>query len=588
MHVNTKESNSNRIGRMGTLRRLTVAYIALPLLLSGAFLLTRQHFARVMLSEAAHTMHRTPFGPVTSTRDEELLKLDRQFIAGMIVITCGFLAFSRLLWKGEKITFAAGTQLIAIGLLVELFIRAFADVDISADSWGYHLPFAARLWGIAGRDSYRFNSNLEAVYSGFPHSIEFIQGLFWKLSGRVQAANFVCLLSLVLFCFISKAVLKVRWQYVMLALIAIPLVQIHATSDYVDLPVNLCVATLIIICYKWFVEVRRVTNLEFSLALFAAILAANGKFQMVLISIVLFSAIFWARVSRGTEFRTVLAKPGRTAAILSIWAACIVLVGFTPLKNCIIHGNPFFPVKITLLGNNLPYAGEQQAGYTFSTQRFDVAANAARWVSSVFELKNEPFSWSIDQWNSQADVSRTGGFFGAFMAANLLLLVGKLIFKPGAKLWRERFFWFLFIFLTASAPRSLELRYYMYFSIVLVTLNLYSISQMVLPERVVGLAEKAWMSVVLGFLVVVLAGTHLTYIRPHFYGMQRFLTDEVDPRAMAEIKEGGSYTVTNAYWPFLYCAKFHDRGHYSVRAVSAGDGPPTKPVEITAVGSIWQ
>lgn len=588
MHANTEESNPERIGRMGTLLRLMVAYIALSLLLSAAFLLTRQHFARVMLSQAAHTMHRTPFGPLTSTRDEELLKLDRQFIASMIVITCGFLALSRLLWKGERITFPAVAELIAIGLLVELFIRAFADVDISADSWGYHLPFAARLWGIVGRDSYRFNSNLEAVYSGFPHSIEFIQGLFWKLSGRIQAANFVCLFGLVFFCFISQAVLKVRWQYVMLALTTIPLVQIHATSDYVDLPVNLCVSMLIIIVYKWFVEVRKVTNLELTLALLAAILAANGKFQMVLISIVLFSVIFWARFGGGVGFRTVLATPGRTARMLSIWAACVVLVGFTPLKNCIIHGNPFFPVKITLFGNTLPYAGEQDAGYTLSTQRSNVAADAARWASSVFELKNEPFLWSIDQWNSRADVSRTGGFFGAFMAANLLLVLWKLIFKPGGKPWRECFFWFLFIFLTAIAPRSLELRYYMYFSIVLVTLNLYVISQMARPKEVVGLAEKVWMSVVLGFLVVVLAGTHLTYIRPHFYGMQRFLADEVDPRAMAEIKEGGSYTIANAYWPFLYCSKFHNQGDYSLRAVFAGNGPPSKPVEITAVVSIWQ
>jgi len=573
---------------MGTLLRLTVAYIALSLLLSAAFLQARQHFARVMLSEATHTMHRTPFGPASSTRGEELLKLDRQFIAGMIVITCGFLALSRSVWKGAKITFAVVTELIAIGLLVELSIRAFVDVDISADSWGYHLPFAARLVGIVDRDSYRFNSNMEVVYSGFPHLIEFIQGLFWKLSGRVQAANCVCLFSLVLFCFISSAVLKVRWQNVLLALITIPLVQIHATSDYVDLPVNLCVATLIIIVFKWFVEVRKVTNLEFSLALLAAILAANGKFQMVPIAIVLFSVIFWARFGGGVGFRTVLVRPGRTAAILSIWAACVVLIGFTPVKNCIIHGNPFFPIKITLFSNTLPYAGEQQAGYTFSTQRSDVAVNAARWVSSVLELKNEPFSWSIDQWNPRADLSRTGGFFGAFMAANLLLLVGKLIFKPGGQPWRERLFWFLFIFLTAIVPRSLELRYYMYFSIVLVTLDLYGISQMALPEKVVGVAEKMWMSVVLGFLVVVLAGTHLTYIRPHFYGMQRFLADEVDPRAMAEIKEGGSYSIANAYWPFLYCAKFHNRGDYSVRAVSAGDGPPTNPVEITAVGSIWQ
>lgn len=588
MSSKIEDSPPKRTTRTRNLLRLVSAYFALILIFSGSFLAMRHHFAQHMINEAAPTGDTTSFSPVIPTEEGQLLKLNRQFISGMIVFTCGFLALGRFYWKGEKSSFVAVTVVVATGLLAELSIRAYADVDISADSWGYHLPFAARLLGIVGRDLYQFNNNTEPQYSGFPHLFEFIQGFLWKVTDRVQAANFVCLLSLVSFCFIMKRVVGVRWQYVLLALITVPMVQIHATSDYVDLPVNLCVSTLIIIVYKWFIEGKKVDNCEFVVSSLAAICAANGKLVMVPISFILFGMIFWARFGEDLRLRKILTSPGRSATRLLLGAACIIVTGLTTLKDAIAYGNPFFPLKITLFGLTSPSGSNSDPAYRLiaSAHGFDVIGNATRWVSSILELRDKPFSWSIDQWNSQADIRSMGGYFGAFMVANLLLVVAKLIFKPSNRPWRERLFWFLLISLTAIAPRSLELRFYMYFPIVLVTLNLYWISGMKRPEEAVSRAEKMWMSAVLAFLIIVLAGTRLTHVRPHFYGMPQLLADQVDPRALAQVKAGGSYTIDNAWWPFLYCAKFHQKGIYALHDIRGAQGHPAGPVEIKAVGSI--
>ena len=38
--------------------------------------------------------------------------------------------------------------LIAIAITSSIFLKAIIDLDINYDPWWYHLPFAARIWGI--------------------------------------------------------------------------------------------------------------------------------------------------------------------------------------------------------------------------------------------------------------------------------------------------------------------------------------------------------------------------------------------------------------------------------------------------------
>lgn len=92
----------------------------------------------------------------------------------------------------------------AIIVILSMFFKSLIDVDRSYDSWWYHLPFAARIWGIVPVTSYAFQDFLEARYHGFPLLAQFLQGFFWVVFQRVQAANLVSFLSLIIyFCFLK-------------------------------------------------------------------------------------------------------------------------------------------------------------------------------------------------------------------------------------------------------------------------------------------------------------------------------------------------------------------------------------------------
>ena len=58
--------------------------------------------------------------------------------------------------------------LVAALLLGLLFLRAILTADPYFDSFAYHLPFAARLAGLCPETCYRMGDYLEAAYDGFP------------------------------------------------------------------------------------------------------------------------------------------------------------------------------------------------------------------------------------------------------------------------------------------------------------------------------------------------------------------------------------------------------------------------------------
>src|SRR5206468_4227574 len=116
-------------------------------------------------------------------------------------------------------------------LLILLGRKALVDVDLhNYDSLAYHLPFAARFWNIAPREKFLFLDRIESMYQGFPLLGEILQGLLWRFFHHIQAANLVALCALVLYCCFAQVFLRIPWYLMFLALLAVPLVQIHATG----------------------------------------------------------------------------------------------------------------------------------------------------------------------------------------------------------------------------------------------------------------------------------------------------------------------------------------------------------------------
>ena len=107
-------------------------------------------------------------------------------------------------------------------------------------------------------------------------------------------------------------------------------------------------------------------------------------------------------------------------------------------------------------------------------------------MQSILEI-NTP-QWTADQWNGGDEtlLDRAGGFFGAYVAFNLILLLGLANYEQlqnrqspknrSHKAKTALITVLLMSLVPANFPQSHELRYFMFWMIVLVSLNLYLVS----------------------------------------------------------------------------------------------------------------
>lgn len=140
---------------------------------------------------------------------------------------------------------------IALVIATLIFLKAFIDIDTNYDVGWYHLPFAARIWGIVPTEFFSSEDIVEYRYAGFPLLAHFFQGLLWKISGRVQAANLVGYLSLIIYFLTLRSFFQVPLYLSVIAILAIPAVLTHASTSFVDLPGNIGVAVLMMMIYRF-------------------------------------------------------------------------------------------------------------------------------------------------------------------------------------------------------------------------------------------------------------------------------------------------------------------------------------------------
>jgi hypothetical protein len=75
---------------------------------------------------------------------------------------------------------------------------------------------------------YQMSPEIQLRWEGFAKLTEFLQGALWALTGNLQASHFVCLSCLLIWCGIIWAKFRVNPAWMWLALLSIPLVQIHS------------------------------------------------------------------------------------------------------------------------------------------------------------------------------------------------------------------------------------------------------------------------------------------------------------------------------------------------------------------------
>lgn len=478
----------------------------------------------------------------------------------------------------KAITVETCLKLVALLVVVSMFLKSIIDVDPHYDTWVYHLPFAARLWGIVPAQMYAFEANEEVRFDGFPVLAEFGQGFFWFVFGRVQAANLVCFLSLILYLCFLKGYFKIPLYLSAIALLAIPLVQTHATTCYVDLPGNLALSALIMMTYRLYTDKHYSTRDLLTIFITAAC-AANIKPQLVpLVFVVLcftLPRIVWLQAH---QKRHALFKWLRT--FLPAVSLALLLIFATPIKNIALHGNPFYPVRIEIAGKVLNHAVGQ---YSAVPEALENASRPQIWLYSLLEI-NAP-SWSVDQWNGGNPnlMNRMGGFFGAYVVFNVLLL-GYLFVRDRRRTFVAVATMVVVSVVAANFPQSHELRYFMYWAISLVSINLF----LVCRDKPGGLINPKNLGIVCVLaLAIVIARTEALYVRPMFFTLDRDIQKIVTPDVLAQINPGEKVCLVGMQpYTFLYASKFHPQLNYSYSVKAAGEASGCgtyRPIEKQAI-----
>ncbi|XWK86524.1 MAG: hypothetical protein U7127_20240 [Phormidium sp.] len=475
-------------------------------------------------------------------------------------------------------------KLIASILIVSIFLKCIIDVDFTWDTWWYHLPWAARIWNIIPADSYQFDRLSEVRYQGFPLFAEFLQGFFWKIFHLVQAANLVCFFSFLIYLGFLKSYCKIPFYISLIAILAVPLVQTHITSCYVDLPANVSASILIMMIYLCFIQDNFFTRRNLLVIFLAAASAGNTKYQIIPIvalslSLLLFRFI-WLSYNQDPRI-----KPKRLLIILLSVVIASSLIFFVPLRNIALYGNPFYPVRTEILDKisslTKPiFPGNSQINITekpslAQDKSPDTLKNSTRpkkWILSVLEIKKA--IWSIDQWSKDKTLNRMGGFFGTYVIFHLLVLV-YLLYR-----WRSRqvivaaIFMVILSFFTAFMPLAYELRYYMYWMISLVSLNLYliyNVDDLVAPNKIINKQHISLVCCVI--LIFVLVSTRAIFVRPRFYTLSKHIQGNVQGRVINKIGKNDRICLVNKTPDtFLYTAYFQPQLNYSY-SVKAADSP---------------
>lgn len=422
---------------------------------------------------------------------------------------------------------------IALMIATSIFLKALIDIDTNYDVGWYHLPFAARIWGIIPVESFSSENIVEYRYAGFPLLTHFFQGLLWKLSGRVQAANLVGYLSLIIYFLTLRSFFQVPLYLSTIAIFAIPAVLTHASTSFVDLPGNIGVAVLMMMIYRWFRQSQLPSQKELLFAFLGAAMAVNTKPQLQPLVFVLFGVagirLLWL------YFKYTVAGKRRLWLTVSLAAIASILIFATPIKNVALYGNPFYPIKIQVAGIVL--------NHKLTPETYSEGNRPQKWLQSILEI-NTP-KWSADQYNGGDEkyMDRAGGFFGAYVVFNLLLLLGLTI--------REQLLnrkskgnpqdnqghqsrhattalatILLISLIPANFPQSHELRYFMFWMITLVSLNLALVS---------GLQHqgKKWLQpkylglVYLLFMAIVWVKIDNSYFKPVFRTQERYLKNNI-------------------------------------------------------------
>jgi hypothetical protein len=351
----------------------------------------------------------------------------------------------------------------AAALLLLTVVVALAWPIIEYDSWSYHLPFSARLFGDT---SFHMDSTMERRWQGFTLVWNWLQGFFWWLTGSLRATALPQLALLAAYFWSVGRELQVRRSLLVIGVFASPLLILHQQGILNDLPTGLCLATGFLLLLQS--EDRRMKVLAALLLALAGNIKVQGLIGVYIVSVI------------AVAFRPRIALVVAVAALLASTSA---------LSNFARFGNPLYPFNSALFaGPENPMVDANPPRYEIGSRSFTppqpfafaLSATELDWTlrgvaprySTAMEAGNAP---------AKGGPSRTGGWGWLFVLINAALLIVQLVRKE-----RLAFATAAAILLVAFVPRSHELRYWLFLPLVLLPVNLRYLRG-ILSERTQGI-----------------------------------------------------------------------------------------------------
>jgi hypothetical protein len=337
----------------------------------------------------------------------------------------------------------------------------------------YHYPFAALRGGLG--IPYVLPESMQRVYEGFPPLPHLVQGALWRITGAMSAAGAANFIALLLFITVGHWALRAPAWLLTLGALTVPHVIIQSGSGYVDLFANvgLALATVVIIAALVWPEDGDRSRVPIAVLGLAA--SAWSKFQLAPLVGVAFVALFCLSVWRP---RAGLG-PRRRALTWILAGAAVASAPYG--KNALVYGNPFWPVRVPVVGERLPYTFVN-ADSLQRPRALVALPQPVLFAHSLFEIDHprryahRP-RWIIDQGNAEI-AFRMGGYWSVGLACSLgISLLGTLL--VGGRRAAHGVLAIMGMFAIVSVmPQSHELRYYLFLPLTLVAWGAMLVAQL--------------------------------------------------------------------------------------------------------------
>lgn len=472
-------------------------------------------------------------------------------------------------------------DLAVFGLfMAAILAKSITDADLTWDSFNYHLPFAARRAGLIPASAYEFSLWLEECYRGIPAVPYYIYGFLWRVSRDINTPNIVSGLAFAGYCLFVARTFRAPVMLAVVSVAAVPVIQVALSSVYTDLVTNVCFTGALMLATSVLIERERPLLWRVLGALAFVSVSANFKTQFVAIGglfIPVFGLILYAVREDGRRLSSRLLEEWRGASlpVKALLPALALLCYASALKNLIFYGNPILPAGLAIMGHRI-LPGILPSEAFREPQYLENAPEFVRWVLSVLEylsLGFRPMPYKLGQGDVAADSQalRMGGYCAMYVIYNLGIFVWTTLFTDRPR--RALAAGFLALTLAvACLPSAHELRYYSFWMLYLVTLNIALLWKWQ-PDPG-GRRHFALVAAATFVFVASITGWGL-FIPKHQTARSQIAAMDLYRVLEPRLQDGKKYCLVNwGPFPLLASAFFH-RGHdYAIREADGLRCPP--------------